>query len=178
MSPEVSTGPRPPAVREQQPGDDDEIRRLLAGALPGGVGAGGEDLPARGFVAVVSDTGPGESMSSVAQGRIVGYVGLRPGSVGATDVLVLDPLAVEPGQRHKGVGTYLAQYAVEVLSDSRAAAGLVAMDDSSFWSTFGFRPAEEVGVTGPEPRGGGLRVLSLHDDGSLRGALSLTDTAQ
>jgi len=178
VTPEVSTGPRLPTVREQQPGDDDEILRLLARALPPGSTVGEVDPPARGFVAVVSDTRPGEDMSAIAEGRIVGYVGLRAGTVGATEVLVLDPLAVEPGERHRGVGTYLAQYAVEVLSDNHAAAGLVAVDDSEFWSTFGFRPADEFGLTGADASVRGLRVLSLRDEGSLRGTLSLAGSAR
>ncbi len=113
-------------------------------------------------------------MSAVAQGRIVGYVGLRPATIDATDVLVLDPLAVEPDERHKGVGTYLAQYVVEVLADSHAAAGLVALDDTSFWSTFGFRPADEVDLTDPQSGRHGLQWLSLEHEGSLRGTLSFS----
>jgi predicted N-acetyltransferase YhbS len=148
VTPQVPAGPPPPVAREQQPGDEDAIEALLRGAFAdvrsGPSDANDERVRSRGFVAVVSDTIPGTDMSGVTNGHVVGYVGVQAAG-DSSDVLVLDPIAVDPGEQHKGVGTYLVQFAVEVLWDTHAASALVAKDDAPFLRTFGFRPTDDGG---------------------------------
>jgi predicted N-acetyltransferase YhbS len=174
MAKEVPTGAPPPAVREQQPGDEAGIREVVNAAYGVGSAIGTDGTSAtgnRGFVAVVGDNAPGTDMSAVTQGRIVGYLGLRPARVGDTDALVMDRVAVVPDEQHKGVATYLVQFVVEVLADSHAVPGILVMDPAPFWSTFGFRPAADVGVT-TDDAGPGVQVLSLRPE-PLRGEVRL-----
>jgi putative acetyltransferase len=163
MTPEVAAGPPPPSVREVQPADAPQIEDVLSSALGGRRSGASHQERAergRGFVAVVSDTIPGSDMAEVTVGRVVGYLGLSSVDVGGVPALALGPLAVRPDEQHKGVATYLVQFVVEVLADSHEAPALLVNDDAPFWHTFGFRPADESGLTSADGVDG-LQVLNL-----------------
>ncbi|MFL6101142.1 MAG: GNAT family N-acetyltransferase [Actinomycetales bacterium] len=171
-------GAPPPMVRDETPHDrpavadllgtafrrtdvSDLVDRLRSADVPG----------ARGLLAVRSERRPGADMSAVGAGEVVGYLRLTPARTGTDEVLVLAPLAVAPGARHHGVGTYLVQFAVEMVADEGYAA-VVTPYDETFLDQFGFLPARESGVTAGD--GGRLRVAPLRG-GQLRGDLAVPE---
>lgn len=144
-------GAPPPMVREEAPGDSEAVSRLLTRAFRGEAereaverlraGEGGQ-----GLLAVRSERRPGADMADVGAGEAVGYLRLTPARVGEDPVLVMAPLAVAPASRHLGVGTYLVQFAVEMVADQGYAA-VVTPYDEDFLDRFGFQPADRSVVT-------------------------------
>ncbi len=93
----------------------------------------------RAFVAVVSDHAPGGDMAGLGDGEVVGYLRLVPAADG-DDVLVIDRIGVRPERQRQGVGTYLVQFALEMVADS-GGARVVVDDDAPFWDRFGLARA-------------------------------------
>jgi predicted N-acetyltransferase YhbS len=85
----------------------------------------------------------GLSFVAVEDGHIVGTVRLWDVSAGASSVLLLGPLAVEPAQRRRGIGAELMRHAVRAASRRGHRAMLLA-GDASYYSRFGFS-AEKTG---------------------------------
>ena len=99
-----------------------------------------------GLLAVRSERHPGADMADVGEGEVLGYLRLTPARVDGETVLVMAPLAVAPGRRHQGVGTYLVQFAVEMVADQGYAA-VVTPYDEGFLDRFGFEPADGSAVS-------------------------------
>jgi predicted N-acetyltransferase YhbS len=170
-------GPPPPMVREETPQDRDSIAELLRSAFgrdtEGDAVEGLREVGgprARGLVAVRSERRPGADMSAVGIGDVVGYARLTPVSVGAGEdtVMVLAPLAIAESSRRTGVGTYLVQFAMEIMGDAGYSA-VVTPYDEPFLDRFGFAAAgeSELSVQGRRP----LRVAALrpaHASGEVR----------
>jgi predicted N-acetyltransferase YhbS len=122
----------------------------------------------RGLLAVRSERHAGADMSAVGVGEVVGYLRLTPARAGSDDVLVMAPLAVAPGERHHGVGTYLVQFAVEMMADQGYAAVATPYDEP-FLDQFGFASAADSKVSSVGGRA--LRVASFNAD-HLHGQVS------
>jgi predicted N-acetyltransferase YhbS len=130
---------------------------------------------ARGLVAVRTHRGPGADMSDIGAEEVLGHLRLTPaqvvplsdadsgqerpdGSASVADrVLILAPLAVSGSSRRQGVGTYLVQYALEVVADAGVAA-VVTPYDEDFLDRFGFGAAGESDLVGD----GGERLRVAH----------------
>jgi predicted N-acetyltransferase YhbS len=152
MSPSFESdvvGPPPPMVREETPQDRDSIALLLRTAfgrdtenqvvdeLRDAPGAG-----AVGLVAVRSERRPGADMSAIGTGDVVGYLRLTPVPVDGDTVLMLAPLATATASQRRGVGTYLVQFALEMMGDAGYSA-VVTPYDEPFLDRFGFGPPGE-----------------------------------
>jgi predicted N-acetyltransferase YhbS len=162
-------------VREETAHDDGRVDDLLQRAFRGQDERDAVELLRRarvdgswGLLAVRSERHPGADMADVGEGEVLGYLRLTPAQVDDETVLVMAPLAVAPGSRHQGVGTYLVQFAVEMVAD-RGYAAVVTPYDEGFLDRFGFEPADGSAVSTEAT--GRLRVAPLaahHLAGSVR----------
>jgi putative acetyltransferase len=143
-------------VRRERDGDQAAIRAVLAEAfedpeaphempvevrLVDALRASSEWLPP---LAVVAESGGGE---------VAGYVVCTRGWVGERPALGLGPLAVLPGLQRHGAGSAL-MHAVLGAADALDEALVVLLGHTGYYPRFGFRPAEELGVTPPVPEWG------------------------
>ncbi len=122
-------------------------------------------LPALSFVVIDRDD------------DVVGHVAATRGQVGSAHALALVPPSVDPEERDRGVGQALMHAvlgAADALDESLV--GLVAIPPG-YYSRFGFRPAEEYGIT--PPVGGWrpyflMRPLTAFND-AMRGTFTFPD---
>ncbi|HEU4492467.1 MAG TPA: N-acetyltransferase [Jiangellales bacterium] len=96
-------------------------------------------------------------------GPVVGHVAGTRLDVGGGAAVALAPLAVDPDHQRRGVGSALVE------AQLAAARGLgerlvVVLGDPAYYSRFGFRPARELGITGPyDDAGEAFQALPLTD---------------
>ena len=91
---------------------------------------------------------PDLSLVAVEDDRIVGHIACTRATVDGVPVLALAPLSVLPGYQRRGFGAALVHESL------RRAVGLaettvVVLGDPAYYGRFGFRPARELGITGP-----------------------------
>ena len=91
---------------------------------------------------------PALSLVAIDDDRIVGHIAFSRATVDGAPVLALAPLSVLPGHQGRGFGSALVEEAL------RRAAGSTRPPSSSsairpYYGRFGFRPARELGITGP-----------------------------
>ncbi|WP_214411452.1 GNAT family N-acetyltransferase [Sphaerisporangium fuscum] len=92
-------------------------------------------------------------LSLVAVGRdgaVVGHVVCTRATVGTTPALGLGPLGVLPAFQRQGVGHAL-MHAVLGAADALGEPLVVLLGHTDYYPLFGFRPAEEYGITPPVP---------------------------
>jgi len=97
---------------------------------------------------------------AVSGGVVVGHVLLSELPLDGGAGLVLGPLAVVPGRQGEGIGTALVRAAL----DRARADGwpvVVLLGDPAYYGRFGFRPARELGITGPYGDGDAFMALPL-----------------
>lgn len=85
------------------------------------------------------------SLVAIAQGRVVGHVMYSPVRIGETAAAGLGPMAVEPDEQRKGIGTTL----VEAGNDALAGMGvpcIVVLGHPGFYPRCGFLPASRFGI--------------------------------
>lgn len=91
---------------------------------------------------------PDLSLVAVDDGRIVGHIAFTRANVDGAGVLALAPLAVAPDHQRRGIGSALVRVAL-----TRVATGdtptVAVLGDPGYYRRFGFRPARELGITGP-----------------------------
>lgn len=173
-------GAPPPMVRDERSEDREAVGELLRHAFRRDDERDqvnrlrdADVQGSRGLLAVRSERHAGADMSAVGVGEVVGYLRLTPARAGSDDVLVMAPLAVLPGERHHGVGTYLVQFAVEMMADQGYSAVATPYDEP-FLDQFGFASAADSEVSAAGGRT--LRVASLsagHVHGEVSGPESL-----
>ena len=85
-------------------------------------------------------------------GRIVGHVMLSYVGLDGDPrrVLELGPLGVAPDHQGRGIGDALTREALR-LADERAEPLVLVLGHPTDYPRFGFRPADELGLTPPEP---------------------------
>jgi len=135
-------------IRPERPEDHDAIAAVTEAAF-------GSPREARMVDAIRRSRAYVPELSLVAvddDGAVVGhaiasYVGLE-GS--ARRLLELGPLSVRPDRQGAGVGGDLVR-ATLAAADARGEPLVLVLGDSSFYSSFGFRRASELGITPPEP---------------------------
>lgn len=106
------------------------------------------NAPAAGLALVATEAAPG------GEERIVGTVRLWPVSAGGRDVLLLGPLAVEPGRQGFGIGAALMRHALAEAA-RRGHAAVLLVGDAPYYSRFGFSAAATARLvmpSGHEPR--------------------------
>ncbi|MEU8267911.1 N-acetyltransferase [Sphaerisporangium sp. NPDC049002] len=89
-------------------------------------------------------------VATSGDGSVVGHVVCSRASVGAVSVLGLGPLGVLPAFQRQGVGHAL-MHAVLGAADALGESVVVLLGHSDYYPLFGFRPAEEYGITPPVP---------------------------
>jgi putative acetyltransferase len=112
----------------------------------------------------------GSSDSIGSEGKVAGHVVCTRGRVGRTAALGLGPLGVLPHLQRRGIGQAL-MHAVLGAADALNEPLVVLLGHASYYPRFGFRPAEEYGITPPVPEWAPnfqARALAAYDP-SIRG---------
>lgn len=140
--------PLPFEIRPARSEDRDAVRRVNSAAF------GGHHVPDL-VDALVRAGDVVASLVAEVAGELVGHVQLSRCWVDArerlVEVVVLSPLAVEPSQQRRGVGTALVAAALE----TARTAGEVAVfleGDPGFYGSRGFSPGASSGFGRPSPR--------------------------
>lgn len=93
---------------------------------------------------------PALSLVAVDSAGVVGHVLCSRARLSSAPVLALGPLSVHPDHQRRGVGQAL-MHAVLGAADALDEPLVVLLGDRSYYSRFGFRLAEEYGITPPVP---------------------------
>jgi putative acetyltransferase len=146
-------------VRREKPADHDAVRALHRAAFSRRAGDRHEDVvEARLTDALRQDVGflPHLSLVSVRNDVVVGHVLVTRGWLEPLGIpaLGVGPVGVLPEAQGLGVGTALVHslLAVAEAAGERIAALLGA---PAYYRRFDFLPAEELGITAPDPAWGG-----------------------
>ncbi|HEU5216533.1 MAG TPA: N-acetyltransferase [Gaiellaceae bacterium] len=144
-------------VREQQADDYEAVRRVYAEAFrrpgfrppqsPGAV------PPEVGLFAALWEAGdaiPKLSFTALSDGEVVGHVTASRAAVADDPVVAVGPIGVLPDRQGAGIGSALME-ALLAAADGVGVPLVVLLGAPRYYSRFGFRPAEELGVTPPEP---------------------------
>jgi len=128
-------------IRDEAPGDVDQIRRLVDAAFES---SGESDL----IASLRSDASPLISLVAEEAGSVIGHILFSPVTIGDRDALLfgLAPMAVSPGRQRNGVGSALVR---EGLSRCRnlSAAGVVVLGHAAYYPRFGFTKAADFGIS-------------------------------
>jgi putative acetyltransferase len=92
---------------------------------------------------------PGLSFTAQTGSGPVGHVTASKATVGADPVVAVGPIGVLPEQQGLGVGSAL-MHAHLAAADAAGVPLVVLLGSPRYYGRFGFRPAEELGVTPPE----------------------------
>jgi putative acetyltransferase len=166
------------AIRPETPDDHAAIDRVVERAfgspaearLVRAIRASNEYLADLALVATVDDSVIGHVMIS-------GCRLIDSDTNGGTEhaIVMLSPLAVDPGLHGRGVGGELVR-AVTNLADRRGEPFVVLEGDPGYYSRFGFEPAADHDITLPLPDWAppeAAQVLRLtNDDPGLRGRVA------
>jgi putative acetyltransferase len=144
-------------VREQQADDYKAIRHVYAesfrrprfrrpqspGSLPPEVGL---------FEALweAGDVIPALSFTALTDGGVVGHVPASDATVATDHVVAVGPIGVLPDHQGAGIGSALMD-ALLTAADAAGVPLVVLLGAPQYYSRFGFRPAQELGVISPEP---------------------------
>ena len=144
-------------VREQQADDYEAIRHVYAeafrrprfrspqkpGSLPPEVGL---------FEALweAGDAIPELSFTALTEGDVVGHATASQATVASDPVVAVGPIGVLPDHQGTGIGSALMD-ALLAAADAADVPLIVLLGAPQYYSRFGFRPAEELGVIPPEP---------------------------
>ena len=142
-------------IRPEEARDYDAIRRIYAqafrcperpDAVPWEVGVF-EALSAAG------DAIPELSFTASTKAGAVGHVTASRATVATDSVVAVGPIGVLPERQGIGIGSALMD-ALLTAADAAAVPMIVLLGSPRYYSRFGFRPAEELGVLPPEPSWG------------------------
>ena len=147
-------------VREQQADDYEAIRHVYAEAFrrpgfrppqnPGSV------PPEVGLFEALWEAGdaiPKFSFTALTDGGVVGHVTASEATVATDSVVAVGPIGVLPEHQGMGIGSALMD-ALLAAAEAGDAPLIVLLGAPEYYSRFGFRPAEELGVVSPEPEWG------------------------
>jgi putative acetyltransferase len=147
-------------VREQQADDYEAIRHVYAEAFrrprfrrpqnPGSV------PPEVGLFEALWEAGdaiPELSFTALKEVGAVGHVTASRATVATDSVVAVGPIGVLPEYQVIGIGSALMD-ALLTAADAADVPMIVLLGSPQYYSRFGFRPAQELGVIPPEPRWG------------------------
>jgi putative acetyltransferase len=96
---------------------------------------------------------PELSFTALVESEAVGHVTASKASVGTDPVVAVGPIGVLPEHQNMGIGSGLMN-ALLAAADAAQVPLVVLLGSPRYYSRFEFRPAEELGVTSPEPAWG------------------------
>ena len=144
-------------VRKQQTDDYEAIRHVYAEAFrrPGfrpPLEPGSVPLEVGLFEALweAGDVLDEMSFTALEEGGIVGHATASRASVAAEPVVAVGPFGVLPDHQAHGVGSALMN-ALLSAADAADVPMVVLLGSPQYYSRFGFRPAQELGVMPPDP---------------------------
>jgi putative acetyltransferase len=142
-------------VRPQQAADYEAIRRIYAEAFRRQESP--ESVPFEvGVFEALSEAGdaiPELSFTALKEVEPVGHVTASRATVAAHAVVAVGPIGVLPEYQGLGIGSALMD-AHLTAADAAEVPMIVLLGSPEYYSRFGFRPAEELGVIPPEPKWG------------------------
>nr|WP_312877871.1 N-acetyltransferase [Lentzea indica] len=129
-------------IRRETPADIDAIRTVTNLAFKDGPEAELIDW-------LREDEGWIPEYSLVADG-VIGHVVCTRGYIGDVPALGLGPISVHPDHQRSGVGKALV-HSVLGAAEARGERAVILLGSPAYYSRFGFRLAEEFGITPPVP---------------------------
>ena len=93
------------------------------------------------------------SLVAELDGHVVGHVLGSLAHIDNRPSVGLAPLGVLPGEQNKGVGSAL-MHAVLAAADALNLPEAVLLGDAAYYRRFGFRPAQQLGISPPDPEWG------------------------
>jgi predicted N-acetyltransferase YhbS len=165
------------AIREERPGDEEEIRRVVTSAF----GAPSEADLVEALRA--SDAWlPGLSLVGVDGDTLVGHALLTRASIQAGErrlaIVALAPVAVVPARQRQGIGGALIQAGLE-RARARGERIAIVLGHPGYYPRFGFEAAVPRGITCVFAQGGhedAFMALALQP-GALDGVAGLAEYA-
>lgn len=95
------------------------------------------------------DALPELSFTAHTESGAVGHVTASRATVGSEPVVAVGPIGVLPEHQGKGIGSALME-ALLAAADAANVPLVVLLGSPRYYSRFGFRPAEQLGVTSPD----------------------------
>jgi putative acetyltransferase len=147
-------------VREQQADDYEAIRHVYAEAFrrprfrpPQSRRALPPEVALFEALWEAGDAIPELSFTALTEGEVVGHVTASKATVATDPVVAVGPIGVLPDHQGAGIGSALMD-ALLAAADAGNVPLIVLLGAPQYYSRFGFRPAEELGVISPEPEWG------------------------
>ena len=112
------------------------------------------------------DALPELSFTALTDGGVVGHVTASKATVATDPVVAVGPIGVLPEHQGMGIGSALMD-ALLTAADAAQVPLIVLLGSPQYYSRFGFRPAEQLGVTPPEAGWGGAfqaRTLTAYTE--------------
>ncbi len=134
-------------IREETSADHEAIARVIGAAFANALHAGGNEAR---IVAALRDAGALQvSLVADIDGRIAGHVAISPVTLddGSHGWFGLGPVAVDPADQGRGVGSALVRAALAELP-GQDARGCVVLGDPAWYQRFGFRPLASLRFDG------------------------------
>lgn len=100
-----------------------------------------------------ADAIPELSFTALVEGEVVGHVTASKATVATDRVVAVGPIGVVPDHQGNGIGSALMD-ALLTAADAANVPLVVLLGAPGYYSRFGFRPAEDLGVISPEPEWG------------------------
>lgn len=137
-------------IRRELPADAAAVHEVVAAAF-----GGPQTAEAPLVDALRADPAWIPRLSLVAElgGDVVGHVLCTRGLAGDLPALGLAPLSVRPDVQRSGVGKAL-MHAVLAAADALDEPFVALLGDPDYYARFGFVPAADLGVLGPDPAWG------------------------
>jgi putative acetyltransferase len=148
-------------VREQQADDYEAIRQVYAEAFrqprfrpPQNPGSVPPEVGLFEALWKAGDTIPEFSFTALTEGGVVvGHVTASQATVATDPVVAVGPIGVLPERQGTGIGSAMMD-ALLAAVDAADVPLIVLLGAPEYYSRFGFRPAEDLGVIPPEPEWG------------------------
>jgi putative acetyltransferase len=158
----------PVIVRTQRPADYEAIRHVYTEAFrapgfrpPQSPGSVPPEVPLFEALWAAGDAVAELSFTALAGGEVVGHVTASRATVATDPVVAVGPIGVLPAHQRTGIGSALMN-ALLGAADAAEVPLVVLLGAPQYYSRFGFRPAEELGVISPEPEwGAGFQARPL-----------------